>query len=182
MNSPLIKILAISGSLRNRSSNSLLMRSMVEMAPRNANVTIYDELGLLPHFNPDLDGNDVPLEVNRWRNHLREADGVFICTPEYAKGVPGTLKNALDWVVSSGEFYNKPVAIVSASPHPSGGEIAHASLLGTLSMMNAIVAEDCSLKVPLITMKLSPDGSIIDEQTKFEAQKLMDSLIRVSSK
>ena len=86
----------------------------------------------LPHFNPELDLDDIDTTVANWRRLLKEANGVLICTPEYAKGVPGSLKNALDWVVSSGEFVNKPVAVISASPHPDGGALAKASLLGTL--------------------------------------------------
>ena len=71
---------------------------------------IYDRLGELPHFNPDLDDDDCRTIVTDWRDRLKECDGVLFCTPEYAHGVPGVLKNALDWIVSSGEFMYKPTA------------------------------------------------------------------------
>jgi len=90
---------------------------------------IYGGLDDLPHFSPDRDGDDPPRSVGRLRELLRTADGVLIGTPEYAFGVPGALKNALDWTVSSGEFDGKPVAAISASPLYTGGAKAHASLL-----------------------------------------------------
>jgi chromate reductase, NAD(P)H dehydrogenase (quinone) len=108
-------------------------------------------LAQLPHFNPDLDIDDVDTTVAKWRRLLKKANGVLICTPEYSQGVPGSLKNALDWVVLSGEFVNKHVAVISASPHPDGGAIANASLLDTLSMMSASVVERGTLTAPFIS-------------------------------
>jgi chromate reductase, NAD(P)H dehydrogenase (quinone) len=110
-------ILAISGSLREKSLNSALLSSVISMIPSRGTVVNYSEMAQLPHFNPDLDLDDIDAAVANWRRNLKKANGVLICTPEYAKGVPGSLKNALDWVVSSGEFVNKPVAVISASPH-----------------------------------------------------------------
>lgn len=172
-----ISIVSISGSLRKESSNSTLLRAINAMAPGHVTVTMYDAMAQLPHFNPDLDVDDALPPVTQWRNQLRNADGVLFCTPEYARGIPGSLKNALDWIVSSGEFVDKPVAVVSASPHPAGGEVAQASLLGTLSMMNAIVAKGGTLTVPFVTLKLGPNGDIIDEETKLRAKNLIDALI-----
>lgn len=172
-----INILAISGSLRKKSSNLTLLRAIIAMAPPHVTVTMYEDMAQLPHFNPDLDLDDALPLVAHWRNQLKDADGVLICTPEYAKGVPGTLKNALDWIVSSGEFVNKPVAVVSASPNPKGGEAAHASLLSTLSMMSAIVVEGGTLTVPLVNKKLGAGGDIIDEETRLRTQHLMHALV-----
>ena len=132
MNTCPFNILAISGSLREKSLNSTLLSDVISMIPSQGTIVNYREMEQLPHFTPDLDIDDVHSAVANWRRHLKEADGVLICTPKYAKGVPGSLKNALDWVVSSGEFVNKPVAVISVSPHPEGGAIAMASLLGTL--------------------------------------------------
>ena len=117
-------ILAISGSLRGKSLNSALLSSVISMIPSRGTVVNYSEMAQLPHFNPDLDLDldldldDIDAAVANWRRILKKANGVLICTPEYAKGVPGSLKNALDWVVSSGEFVNKPVAVISASHTP----------------------------------------------------------------
>lgn len=178
LNCQLKNVLAISGSLRYKSTNSALMRAMIAMAPANVVVTIYNDIGRLPHFNPDLDADDPPAPVTRWRKYLSEANGVLICTPEYAKGIPGSLKNALDWIVSSGELIDKPVGVVSASPHPLGGEAAHTSLLSTLTMMNAAIVEGGTLKVPFITQKLGANGEIVDDETKNQSQYLIDALVR----
>ena len=96
-----MKILAISGSLRRVSSNSTLLRAATLLAPEGMEITLFEGLGGLPHFNPDLEGTEPP-SVPDFRARLQAADGVLICSPEYAHGVPGVLKNALDWVVGSG--------------------------------------------------------------------------------
>ena len=112
-----VHVLAISGSLRSGSSNTILLRAAAELAPRGLSVAFYEGLGELPHFNPDLDDEaNPPPQVREFRDALRAADGVMICSPEYAHGVPGSLKNALDWVVGSGELSGKPVALINASP------------------------------------------------------------------
>ena len=171
-------ILAISGSLREKSLNSALLRSVISMIPSQGTVVNYSEMAQLPHFNPDLDLDDIDTAVANWRRLLKEANGVLICTPEYAKGVQGSLKNALDWVVSSGEFVNKPVAIISASPHPDGGAIAYDSLLGTLSMMSASVVEGGTLTVPFINKKLSKNEEIIDAELRFNIENLLNALFQ----
>jgi chromate reductase, NAD(P)H dehydrogenase (quinone) len=171
-------ILAISGSLREKSLNSALLSSVISMIPSRGTVVNYSEMAQLPHFNPDLDLDDIDAAVANWRRILKKANGVLICTPEYAKGVPGSLKNALDWVVSSGEFVNKPVAVISASPHPDGGAIANASLLSTLSMMSASVVEGGSLTVPFINKKLGKNEEIIDVELRFNIEKLLNALFQ----
>jgi len=115
-----MRILALSGSLRASTTNTRLVRATAALAPETIEITIYDGLADLPHFSPDLDGDDPPASVHNLRKLLQEVDDVLICTPEYAFGVPGSLNNALDWTVSSGEFYRKPVAVISASPSPTG--------------------------------------------------------------
>ncbi|GAC1391740.1 MAG: hypothetical protein NVS4B11_21460 [Ktedonobacteraceae bacterium] len=90
-----MRILAISGSLRADSTNTTLVRATAALAPKNMEILMYDGLADLPHFTPDLDGDDPPAPVSSLRKLLQATDGVLICTPEYAFGVPGTLKNAL---------------------------------------------------------------------------------------
>jgi chromate reductase len=128
-----MKIIAICGSLRARSSNLALLRAATKIA---SEVQIYDGLASLPHFNPDDDeeGATPPPEVASLRALLAAADGILISTPEYAHGLPGSLKNMLDWLVSDGALVDKPVAILTASP--VGGQFAQASLVETLRTMN----------------------------------------------
>jgi hypothetical protein len=113
-----VRILAVSGSLRAASSNTALLGATRALAPEGVEITLYDGLATLPHFNPDLDDLDAgtaPPEVANFRALLEASDGVLISSPEYAHGVPGAMKNAIDWVVSSGEIYEKPVALFNAS-------------------------------------------------------------------
>lgn len=142
----LIRILALSGSLRTGSSNSALVEAAVGLSTSDVQVIAFDGIGRLPHFNPDLDIEPAIAEVVEWRSALREADGVLISTPEYAHGLPGVLKNSLDWIVSSGEFMNKPVGLLNASARST---YAQASLVETLSVMMAIMVPDATVTVPL---------------------------------
>lgn len=167
------KLVAISGSLRQTSSNTALMNAIIALAPENMKFTIYDGLDDLPHFNPDIDVDEGPATVRELRTLLREADGVLFCTPEYGNGVPGVLKNALDWLVSTTVFMNKPTAVISASPSPMGGDKAHASLLLTLTMINAKLVDKAALIIPYITMKMNKAGTITDSELK---QKLLSVL------
>ncbi|WP_340400463.1 NADPH-dependent FMN reductase [Paenibacillus sp. FSL H8-0079] len=165
-----LNILAISGSLRNPSSNTLLMHAMIKLTTPNLKFEVYDGLNDLPHFNPDLDVEEGPVSVQNWRERLEHSDGVLICTPEYGNGVPGALKNALDWIVSSGDWLNKPTIVIAASPSPMGGDKAHASLLLTLNMINAHVLQDGCLTIPHITLKMNKEGVIIDSETHHALQ------------
>ncbi|MDQ4141691.1 MAG: NAD(P)H-dependent oxidoreductase, partial [Bacteroidota bacterium] len=124
-----MKILAISGSLKSTSKNSILVRAIGTLVPEGWQYTIYNGLDDLPHFSPERDIEPAPEAVQKLRSSLKAADAVLICTPEYAHGMPGSLKNALDWTVSSGEFVGKPVAVLSASPSMLGGDKAHAGLV-----------------------------------------------------
>lgn len=171
-----IKIFAISGSTRKASSNLNLIKAIADLTSELFTITIFDGLSNLPHFNPDLDNESVPQKVIDFRTQLREADGVLICTPEYAIGVPGTLKNAIDWTVSSMEFSQKPVALITAS---LSGEKAHDSLLGTLLIIEARMTSDTQLLIPFIKTKVTDEGKIIDNDTLISVNKLIKSLAEI---
>jgi chromate reductase, NAD(P)H dehydrogenase (quinone) len=160
-----VNVLAIAGSLRADSSNTAFVRAVVALPFDDTTMGIYDGLGELPLFSPDLDDESPPSSVAALRSRLREADAVLICTPEYAYGMPGSLKNALDWLVSSGELYRKPVAALSASPSAAGGARALAWLRDTLAALNATVPPEASFAIPLVRMKLNRetigDGEMI---------------------
>src|SRR2546430_802254 len=107
-------MLGISGSLRAVSSNTSVLQAIAAVAPAGVAITVYDRLADLPPFNPDLDreGDAPPAIVLDLRARIGAADALVISSPEYAHGVPGVLKNALDWLVSSLEFPGKPVALI----------------------------------------------------------------------
>ena len=152
-------LLAISGSLRAGSTNTTLLKAAVAFAPDGVSLNFYGGLGDLPHFNPDLDKDLPPVAVAEFRTQLRKSAGVIISTPEYAHGVPGVLKNALDWLVASGEFYEKPVALFSASPRAN---YAQASLTETLTVMTARIVSEACIVVPLLGKNLDENEIISD--------------------
>jgi chromate reductase, NAD(P)H dehydrogenase (quinone) len=155
----MMQILAISGSLRAASSNTILLNAAATLAPENLEVVVYRELASLPHFNPDHDNDCVPPAVADFRSQLRKSSGVVISSPEYAHGVPGVLKNALDWLVRSGELYEKPLALFSASPRAT---FAQASLTETLKVMTARLITDASITVPLLGKNLDESSVVSD--------------------
>lgn len=153
---PTVRILAISGSLRVASLNSTLLRAVAGLAPADVRIELFTELGSLPLFNSDLEITDLP-PVADFHNRLLEADGVIIASPEYAHGVTGVIKNALDWMVGSEAFVNKPVALFNASPRAT---IAQASLKETLNVMSAQVVEAASITLPIIGSNLDELGIV----------------------
>lgn len=155
-----MRVLGISGSLRSGSSNGAILRAVAAEAPGGMEFVVCDDIGLLPHFNPDLDHDPPPAAVTRFRQQLAAAAGFVVSTPEYAHGVPGALKNALDWLVSSGEIGHKPVVLINASP--AGGEYAQNSLIETLTVMDALVLRDVSMRLPFGRNKLDANGDISD--------------------
>lgn len=139
------RVLAISGSLRQRSLNTALIRSAVHLTPQGMEIAIYEGIGNLPLFNPDLEGVE-PSVVLDFRAQLKRSSGVLISSPEYAHGITGVLKNALDWVVKSGEFVGKPVCLINTS---SRSTIAYESLKEILKTMDAKIVSDASIVIGL---------------------------------
>jgi chromate reductase, NAD(P)H dehydrogenase (quinone) len=154
-----VRVLGISGSLRRVSSNTALVRAAVRLAPAGIDLSIFTELADIPPFNPDLDTDAVPAPVARFRAALRPSDGILISSPEYAHGVSGVLKNALDWVVGSGELIDKPIAVINASTRATH---AHASLCETLTTMSARVVEHASMTIPVSSTTFDGDGNLTD--------------------
>ena len=149
-----MRVVAISGSLRAGSMNARVLHAAAVVAPPRMEVLVYERLGELPHFNPDLDfeGATAPPAVAELRALLEGAGGLLISTPEYAHGIPGTLKNALDWLVSTDVLGGKPIVLLNASA--SGGGFALASLTETLRTMGADVLTQASLLTPFLGKKL----------------------------
>ena len=149
-------LLAISGSLRQASMNSALLRAVAQLAPTDIRVRLYDGLGRLPLFNPDIEHTD-PAPVAELRARINAADGVLIASPEYAHGVTGVMKNALDWMVGCEAFVNKPVALLNASPRAVH---AQAALRETITVMSARLVEEASITVPILGSGLDTNGIV----------------------
>lgn len=168
-----INILAVSGSLRATSANTQMLKDIQQWVPQEIEFTIYPDLANLPAFDDSAEEGE---GITKWRQELAAADGVFICSPEYAFGVPGALKNAIDWTVRSGELVNKPLALVTAA---SSGEKAHAAWLHIFSALSANIPKGGALLIPFIRTKLNEKGEIADAATKAAVHSVLQALINV---
>ena len=171
-----MRIVGLNGSLRRNSSNAALLRAAMRVAPSGVQIVLYDGTAALPHFNPDLDaeGSEPPPAVASLRTLLIESDGILISSPEYAHGVPGAFKNLLDWLVSTGELVDKPVALLNASP--SGGTYAQSSLAETLRTMNWNLLEEACLLDPFVRQRIV--NELEDEQALLVLQRAIEALVR----
>jgi chromate reductase len=174
-----MRILAISGSLRDGSNNTALLRALREEAPEGVEVDIWQGLKVIPPYDQDDDVVPGPEAVEAFRELVRESDGVFVATPEYNASVPGALKNALDWgsrPVATNVFRNKPVAVISSSAGAFGGVWAAAELRKVLGTMGARVTE-AELSVAHAHEKVSDDGVIFDNDVREGLRAALDTLI-----
>lgn len=155
-----VKILGISGSLRSYSINTALLEVAQIIAPDQIEVRLAHGMGELPHFNPDLEPA-IPKAVSKWRSSIGWADALVISSAEYAHGTPGSLKNALDWLVSGPEFMGKPVAIIGVAGR---GLHARASLIEVVTMMDGRVIESASVMIAvsrnLTALEIAADEGI----------------------
>jgi chromate reductase, NAD(P)H dehydrogenase (quinone) len=171
-----IQLLLVSGSLRAVSSNGAVLDAVTSLVPSHVRVARYDGLADLPAFNPDLDGEGaVPSPpVAHWRATVAAADAVVICSPEYAHGVPGALKNALDWLVSGPDVPGLPVAVVNATTR---AHHAHDSLMETLRTMSAQVVEAASVKLPLTPGERTAEAILASPALAAQLTAALDALL-----
>lgn len=150
------QVLGISGSLRSQSTNSLFLRVMARACPDTVSFKIYSDLGRIPIFNPDDEAQPGHV-VTEWREMLLGADMILLASPEYVHGVPGAIKNALDWIASSGELMGKLLALPNLSPRAS---IGHAQLAETLHILGTRKIEECSPRATLEDPLILPEQSV----------------------
>jgi chromate reductase, NAD(P)H dehydrogenase (quinone) len=165
-------ILIIPGSLRTDSSSYKVINEIIGRLNTATTCTVYDKTRILPHFNDD---SQIPEVVSEFRLRIMAADLVIICTPEYAFGVPGTLKNALDWTVGSGEFLDKPVALITAS---SVGERGHESLQHILGALSARLTPESTLLISAIRSRFGENGKLKDENVRQSIDLFCNEVIR----
>lgn len=170
------KILAIPGSTRTNSSNLQIIHAIANLASIDAEVEVYNKLSGLPHFNPDVDDDNLPDAVAEFRNKIKEADGVLICTPEYIFSLPGSLKNAIEWTVSTTIFLNKPTALITAS---GLGDKAHESLQLIMKTVGAAFNDETQLLISGARTKVNSNSEIIDEATLIKVKNLIGAFIRL---
>ncbi len=167
-------ILAISGSTKTTSTNAAILRAIKSRYQDELEVEILDDLTQLPYFNPDLDREPFPPAVVDLRKKIEEADGVLFCTPEYVFSLPGILKNAIEWTVSTTVFSNKPVAIITAA---TSGEKAHESLNLVMTTIMADVAPEARLLIQAPKTKLNGNGMVSDPATLSQIDNLVQALL-----
>lgn len=172
-----MRILTLCGSLRAASSNASALRAIELLAPPGVTVTSYRSLAGLPHFNPDLDGEGstlVPAPVLELRRLVRLSDALVISSPEYAHGVAGSFKNALDWLVSCAEFPGKAVALINTAPRASH---AQAAMAETLRTMSANLVEAACVALNLAGRGLDGEGIAADAALAATLRDCLDALL-----
>ncbi|MDQ6469103.1 NADPH-dependent FMN reductase [Flavobacterium sp. LHD-80] len=163
MSSQKIKIFAINGSTRKNASNFKILKHISENLKSQFEVEIFEKLDRLPHFNPDLDQEKAPESVIHFRNKVAQADGILICTPEYVFSLPGTLKNALEWCVSTTVFSGKKSGLITAS---ASGEMAHDQLLLIMKTVEAKFDNTSTLLIQGVRGKIDNEGKITNLDTE----------------
>jgi|SRR5581483_276235 len=173
-----MRVLAISGSLRDASWNTALLRALRDEAPEDVEVEIWDGLKAIPPYDQDDDLVPGPPAVEAFRDVVRDVDAVFFATPEYNSSVPGALKNALDWAsrpLATNAFRNKPVAVISSSAGAFGGVWAAAELRKALAAMGARVT-DAELAVGHAMEKFDADGRLVDDDVREGLRDALETL------
>lgn len=170
------RILAIIGSTRENSTNLQIVKAISKIFPEKAHFLIFDTIADLPHFNPDLDNERLPESIHAFREEIKTADGILICTPEYVFSLPGSLKNALEWTVSTTIFSKKPVALITAS---ASGEKAQEELNLIMKTLEANFNDNTTLLIKGARGKTDENGNIKEEETKQNLKNVMTHFLEL---
>ncbi len=174
-------ILLVSGSLRAASTNAAALRTAGRLAPADVETVVYDGLGSLPAFNPDLE-DDPPAAVVALRREIHEASGLLFCVPEYAGALPGACKNLLDWTIgdqATGSLYEKPVAWLNVSPRGARG--ADAELRTVLGYAHALIVEAACLEAPVTGAMVGADGEVDDPSVRRGIARALEALVAATA-
>lgn len=156
-----MKILAISGSAREASTNTALLRAIKDIAPSSIKFSVFEQINTLPIFSPDDEGEKTPAVVEEFIKSVSGSDGIIISSPEYIRSIPGGLKNAIDWMVSRTEIIDKPIVLIHAS---SRGDDMLVSLRRVLSTVSSNFFKDLFLRFSLLSK--SPEQIVEMLQTE----------------
>jgi chromate reductase len=174
----IVRVLGISGSLRNKSFNADALRAARELAPAGMEIEVYQGLGTLPLYNEDLRAEGFPPAVQDLRDRIKAADALLFVTPEYNYSVPGVLKNAIDWASRPPEqpFDDKPIALMGVSPGALGTARAQYHLRQTFVFLNGHVLNKPEVMIGQCAARFDAEGRLTDEATRGFVQGLMVSL------
>lgn len=168
------QVFIINGSASRDSSNQRLIDRFISLSKDKFETEAFPDLKILPHFDPELSITNTPEVVRSFRASIENADAVLICTPEYVFSIPGALKNAIEWCVSTTVFSNKPVALITASAH---GAKAHEELKLIMRTLMAEVLEQTSLLISGIKGKIDKEGNFTDPKTEGEFERFIDLFV-----
>ncbi|HEV8080525.1 MAG TPA: NADPH-dependent FMN reductase [Chitinophagaceae bacterium] len=157
------KIFVIIGSASQNSANQKLVDNFASLTKDNFNLTIFNDLKTLPHFDPKLSTDNSPTIITEFRNAIENADGILICTPEYIFSIPSGLKNAIEWCVSTTVFSDKPIGLITAS---ASGQKGHEELQMIMKTVMTNFTDETTLLIQGIKGKINDKGEIIDSKTK----------------
>lgn len=176
-----IVVCGIAGSLREKSFNRALLRNTLELAPEGMEIRIFDRIAEIPLYNQDVEDRGDPEPVQDLKRAIDEADALLIATPEYNNGVPGLLKNALDWASRpprNSVLRGKPTAILGASPGITGTARAQAQLRQTFGFTGTPALLQPEVLVYRAAEKFDAEGQLIDEKTREFVGKLLRELVK----
>lgn len=174
-----LNILGINGSASQNSSNLTILKVITELGKSEFNLTIIDDLTELPHFKTELTNENIPEKIIKFRNQIENADGIIICTPEYVFSIPSRLKNAIEWCVSTTVFSDKPIGLITAS---ASGEKGHKELKLIMKTVETYFTDETTLLIQGIKGKINKNGEILDDKTKTELEKFVQSFIKLKEK
>ncbi len=176
--SPLV-VCGIAGSLRTGSLNRALLRAARELAPVGMEIRIFHGMADIPLYNQDVEALGDPEPVQALKRAIGEADALLVVTPEYNHGVPGVLKNAIDWAsrpAGGSVLARKPAAILGASPGVTGTARAQSQLRQAFVFTNTPVVPQPEILVYRAHEKFDADGRLTDEKTREFVGKLLREL------
>lgn len=177
-------LLGLPGSLRRDSFNVRVLRRAASIAPAGVDFDLYEDLGQLPHFSQDYEGDLTPSPVLAMRERIEAADAVLVATPEYNSSVPGSLKNALDWASrppGESRLKGKPAAVAGASPGRFGAVRAQEHVRMVLGAIGAQVL-DRELAVPRAHEAFAEDGALRDAEIERDLAALVAELVALAGR
>jgi NAD(P)H-dependent FMN reductase len=166
------KIFVINGSASDNSSNQKLIDNFADLTKNFFRLTVFNDLKILPHFDPELSITDTPKIILDIREKIDTADGILICTPEYVFSIPSGLKNAIEWCVSTTVFSDKPIGLITAA---ANGEKGHEELQLIMKTVMTKFTPDTTLLVQGVKGKINVQGDITDSKTKDDLVKFIDA-------
>lgn len=175
MTQPPLRLLLVSGSVRDGSTNAAVLATVAAVSPAGVDAVTYGGLTAIPHFNPDDDVDPLPPSVADLRAQLAAADAVVVSTPEYAGALPGSFKNLLDWTVGDSESDQKPVAWINASA-TGGAAGAHAELRTVVGYTGWTVVDEACVAIPVSRADVG-DGEITTPELRERVRAMVATLV-----